>query len=493
MRTLRYQTVFLMVLLITTIAMLSFVSSAASPVGYWKLDEGTGTTATDSSYNNNVGNIFGATWVDGKIGKALSFDGDNDFVMVSNTSEITPNTFSISVCVKFNSIPAVGQYYGWSAAYILSNGIDDHQAGNYGLALVRNTQDPLISFLVSFGGQPYVITAREPAVVGRWYYLVASYDGIDMKLYVDGEVANQKTVSLQRTSNPGNIQLGALKTPNYEYWLDGIIDEVSIWNYALAQSEITEQTKALGFSSNQPTLSSSTQPSSSNSSPNPTPISSPYPTGTLLTIKPQPSTPFDSSLILIAIIASLIVISLLGLVVVRQKQNRRSNTKQLKNSYDTPSATRLNTPNLTAQESLDYVFISHVEKDSDIAFEIAQGLEHAGYRTWYYERDSVPGVSYLLQTGQAIEQSKAMIVLISPHSLNSNQVTKEVIRAHESGKPFIPILRNISHLEFQNRQPEWREAIGSATSIIIPEKGIIVILHRLIEGLKLLGVQKNIA
>ena len=492
MRTFRYIAVFLMLLLIAPIAMLPLGSSTASPVGYWKLDEGTGTTTADSSSNSKVATIFGATWVDGKIGKALSFDGVDDYVVVSNTSEITPNAFSISVCVKFNSFPAVGQYRGWSAAYILSNGIDDHQAGNYGLALQRNTQDPLISFLISFGGQPYVISASEPAVVGRWYYLVASYDGIDMKLYVDGQVASQKTVSLQRPSNPGNIQLGALKTPNYEYWLDGIIDEVSIWNYALTQSEITEQAKALGFSSNQPTTSSSPQPASSNSSPNPTSISSPYPTETLVSVKPQPSTPFDSSLILIAVTVSLIVVSLLGLFVVRQKQNRSSNTKQLKNTQDTPSTTRLNMQTLTAQESLDYVFISHVEKDSDIAFEIAQGLEHAGYRTWYYERDSVPGASYLLQTAQAIEQSKAMILLISPHSLNSNQVTKEVIRAHESGKPFIPILCNISHLEFQNRQPEWREAIGSATSITIPEKGIIVILHRLIEGLKLLGVKKNI-
>jgi hypothetical protein len=39
------------------------------------------------------------------------------------------------------------------------------------------------------------------------------------------------------------------------------------------------------------------------------------------------------------------------------------------------------------------IFISHVEEDEGIAQEIARGLESAGYTTWYYERDGVPGLS----------------------------------------------------------------------------------------------------
>jgi len=50
------------------------------------------------------------------------------------------------------------------------------------------------------------------------------------------------------------------------------------------------------------------------------------------------------------------------------------------------------------------VFISHVEEDAEIALEIALGLEEAGYTTWCYEVDSIPGPSYLIQTGQAVAQ-----------------------------------------------------------------------------------------
>ena len=137
-----------------------------------------------------------------------------------------------------------------------------------------------------------------------------------------------------------------------------------------------------------------------------------------------------------------------------------------------------------------FVFISYVEEDAEVVLEIAKGLEKAGYLAWYYQRDSIPGVSYLIQTAQAIEQSQAVILVISPHSLVSNQVTKEVIHTHEACKPFIPVLKDVSHIEFQKRQPEWREAIGSATSTTIPDKGVQTILPGIIIGLERLGVNK---
>ncbi|MBC7232200.1 MAG: TIR domain-containing protein [Chloroflexi bacterium] len=135
------------------------------------------------------------------------------------------------------------------------------------------------------------------------------------------------------------------------------------------------------------------------------------------------------------------------------------------------------------------IFISHVEEDAQVALEIAQGLEAVGYTVWYYERDSVPGLSYLVQTGQAIEQSHAVVLIISVHSLGSNQVSSEVVRAHEAGKPFIPVLSQVTHSQFQIRQPLWRQAVGSASSITIPPEGIAPIIPRIISGLHALGIE----
>ncbi len=137
------------------------------------------------------------------------------------------------------------------------------------------------------------------------------------------------------------------------------------------------------------------------------------------------------------------------------------------------------------------VFIAHVEEDADVALEIALGLEEAGYSTWCYEVNSIPGPSYLIQTGEAVETSEAIVVVISPHSIGSRQVTKEVIRAHESDKEFVPVLRSITHIQFQKRQPEWREAVGAAASVSISSEGVAAIVPRIVNGLGSLGIVPN--
>ena len=54
---------------------------------YWKLDEGSGDTAYDSSGNGYDGTIYGAIWTTGYSGYALDFDGVNDYVDFSDYAE----------------------------------------------------------------------------------------------------------------------------------------------------------------------------------------------------------------------------------------------------------------------------------------------------------------------------------------------------------------------------------------------------------------------
>ena len=182
-------------------------------------------------------------------------------------------------------------------------------------------------------------------------------------------------------------------------------------------------------------------------------------------------------ILVVVILASISVISVFIFIRKRKKK------KALRELY------RTSKQKIPEMKYTDYVFISHIEEDADVALEIAKGLDEAGYHTWFYERDSVPGVSYLLTIGKAIERSKVIIVLVSPASLGSNQVTSEIIRAHEARKHFIPILRDITHIKFQQRQPEWRAAFGSATSISIQKKDVSELIPRVIAGLKQLGIQ----
>jgi hypothetical protein len=58
-------------------------------VAEWHFDEGEGSVLKDSSGNGNDGVIYGAIWVDGKYGGALSFDGVDDYVEVPDAPQLS--------------------------------------------------------------------------------------------------------------------------------------------------------------------------------------------------------------------------------------------------------------------------------------------------------------------------------------------------------------------------------------------------------------------
>ena len=131
------------------------------------------------------------------------------------------------------------------------------------------------------------------------------------------------------------------------------------------------------------------------------------------------------------------------------------------------------------------VFISHVEANEDIAQALAEIAELAGYSVWFYERNSIPGLSYLTQVNEAIESCKLFVLVVSTDAIkDSGQVTKEVVRAHEAEKPFMPVLVNISHAEFQRQKPEWRMAAGASTSIRLDVLGMEGVGKAIVSALK---------
>ncbi|MBU4338844.1 hypothetical protein KKD57_04800, partial [Patescibacteria group bacterium] len=71
-------------------------------VGYWNFDEGEGKIAKDLSGNGNDGNLIsGPVWIDGKVGKALSFYGVDDYVEIPNSISLNPiNELTISFLVN---------------------------------------------------------------------------------------------------------------------------------------------------------------------------------------------------------------------------------------------------------------------------------------------------------------------------------------------------------------------------------------------------------
>ncbi len=77
-------------------------TASAELVGWWKLDEGSGTTAFDSSGNGNDGTLQGApAWVDdGKFGKAVKFNGSSDYLTAHDSENLDPKVRFYKVVAK---------------------------------------------------------------------------------------------------------------------------------------------------------------------------------------------------------------------------------------------------------------------------------------------------------------------------------------------------------------------------------------------------------
>ena len=86
------------------------VRSASVLISHWKLDEGTGTTTTDSAASSSGTLRNGATWTAGRSGTAVNMDGVNDYISLPSL-EVTGSAITLAAWVKNSSFPNVWQRF----------------------------------------------------------------------------------------------------------------------------------------------------------------------------------------------------------------------------------------------------------------------------------------------------------------------------------------------------------------------------------------------
>jgi len=212
---------------------------AVSPglVGLWHLDEGSGTTASDSSRYGNDGTISGASWASGNFSQALSFDGPDSYV---DCGAAVDNSIATGVTLEAWIKPAVKQNGG-----IISN---DYTWGNekgYDFFLWA-AHDTYGRLYIDFGNGTdrgrIFWSIPDDDWYGQWHHVAATWDGSTVRLYVDGSEVGTASLS-GNYSDPGKATLiGGI---NYGVTLpycpfNGLIDEVRIWNIALGSTAILQ-------------------------------------------------------------------------------------------------------------------------------------------------------------------------------------------------------------------------------------------------------------
>jgi parallel beta-helix repeat protein len=210
------------------------VRASSPPVGYWKFDEGSGNVAHDSSGNGNDGTIHTAAWVDGKVGKALHFNGVDSWVQVPSSLTLSGlSQITLEVWIKLDNF----------APYNLPKGIISKGDGvampsphtEYELALFNNTP----SFGVFNGNEVFRCTANNATPdTDTWYHIVGTWNGTVYYVYVNGVLVKSGTNSpISPYSDPIELQIGRIGTWPWTYFA-GTIDEVKIYNYARTPQDI---------------------------------------------------------------------------------------------------------------------------------------------------------------------------------------------------------------------------------------------------------------
>ena len=134
------------------------------------------------------------------------------------------------------------------------------------------------------------------------------------------------------------------------------------------------------------------------------------------------------------------------------------------------------------------IFVSYVAEDALVAKAIADALEEEGYTAWYFTRDQVAGTDYLEVVFREINRSKALILIISPESVKSFQVSNEVANAYESGRILLPVLLNFTWEDVKKVKPGWKQALGTIVAVTMDPQRPSDIVRQLVAGLKARGL-----
>lgn len=219
-------------------------------VGYWKFDEGSGTTANDSSGYNNHGTLYNdPAWIKGKIGKALNFDGVDDYVNVPDSPSLDiTNNLTVEAWVYPRSYGTKtpdewGQYH----AGIVSKSDFNDQTYKLTFALSNATHTHLYFEINNMTSCIGLLSDAISPKLNEWHHIAGVYDGNYIRIYLDGsEIASKYIGYIVCRTNDQSLKIGRDAYASSGRRFDGFIDEVRVYNRTLSKEEITADMSFFG-------------------------------------------------------------------------------------------------------------------------------------------------------------------------------------------------------------------------------------------------------
>jgi hypothetical protein len=224
---------------VALLALLGVLGLAAAPasaapnlLSQWTLDEGAGQVAGDATGHGSTGQLGALptpdaadpAWVPGHdSGNALAFDGTT-YLTVPDTGLLEPQQIGVEAWVQRAGSPG-----RWR--YVLSKGSLDCDRSAYGL---YSGWGGGMAFYVSNASE-YIISPEVSAATvwdGAWHHVIGSYDGVRVRLWIDGSqvgAGTSTTMAISYTNGSKGIYIGTYRG-SCDLGFKGAIDDVAVWD-----------------------------------------------------------------------------------------------------------------------------------------------------------------------------------------------------------------------------------------------------------------------
>ncbi len=212
----------------------------AEIVGWWTLDDGSGTSAHDSSgYGNNVVFHGDPQWVAGYLGSGVAFDGSGDYL---DCGAYAP---SLDIVGELTVTAWIQPGVTLRDHKICGNITMGPNGGGYMMAIYSNDR---VELEVRSGAGTSAPPNRPGGGValqaGTWHFLAATYsetpEGSLIRTYVDGLLDQELTSTIVMSRSAETFKIGRHPNAPGAGEFTGVMDDVRVYNHVLSDDELQE-------------------------------------------------------------------------------------------------------------------------------------------------------------------------------------------------------------------------------------------------------------
>lgn len=273
---------------VDTMPPVTCVTAPPNLIGWWPGEDNL--NDIQGGYNG-TGNGGGPGFAAGQVGRAMSFDGIDDYVTISNVPD--PNVaFSFDLWVYWTGHLNPSSHEGLVVKLEnTSSGLD-----SYGTFIFTGDN----SLYNVIGGSITFNTPANSVPLNRWFHVAHTYDGTTARIYIDGNLAVSQNVP--RTPSTGPLFFGNRGGNDHQF--HGLLDEIEVFDRTLSADEVLAIFNAGNFGKCKPIVTNTAPGECSQIVSFPTDVRDNCSTNATINCEPAPGSAFPKGTTIVTCIAS---------------------------------------------------------------------------------------------------------------------------------------------------------------------------------------------